>query len=168
VSARVLVQAGRSNDAATIARRLDADLHPHSRTYAHLIDGDIARAEHRLPQAVDAYRAAQKTTDLWVTRYALGIAYLEAGHFAEALAELEAADKRRGEATAVFLDDVPSMRCVAYLPYWLGRAQEAVHLTPLAADNYTRSLRLRDPAKDPLARDAAARLKALAPQTPPR
>ena len=85
--------------------------------------------------AVNAFREAQKIADVWLGRFDLGVAYVEAGHHAEALAELEIANKRRGEITAIFLDDVPSFRRIVPLYYWLGRAQEALG-NKTAADNY--------------------------------
>lgn len=70
--------------------------------------------------------------------------------------------KRRGEVTAIFLDDVPSFRYLATLPYWLGRAQVGVGLAKNAADNFKQFLALRpDAARDPLAADATRRLQAL-------
>ena len=84
------------------------------------------------------------------------------GHDAEALSELDACLKRRGEATAVFLDDVPSFRYLAALPYWLGRAQVGVGLERSAADNFKRFLNLRSVGtRDSLADDARRRLTAL-------
>jgi hypothetical protein len=41
---------------------------------------------------------ARKFTDLWLARFDLGVAHIEAGAYAEAVSELELADKRRGEA----------------------------------------------------------------------
>jgi len=38
----------------------------------------------------------------------MGRAYLDAGAFTEASAEFDVCLKRRGEATSIFLDDVPS------------------------------------------------------------
>ena len=72
--------------------------------------------------AVEAFTSAQKLADFWITRFNLGVAYLDAGegHDAEALAELQRAEKRRGEAAAIFLDEVPSYRYLATYPIgWL-------------------------------------------------
>ena len=78
------------------------------------------------------------------------------------MAELDACLKRSGEATSIFLDDVPSFRYLATLPYWLGRAQVGVGLTRNAADNFRQFLALRpDAARDAVAADAAQRLAAL-------
>jgi tetratricopeptide (TPR) repeat protein len=92
-------------------------------------------------------------------RFNLGRAFLEAGAFAEALQEFETCTKRRGEATAVFLDDVPTIRYLATLPYWTARAQEGLGLAPQARENYRKflSLRMKD-SPDPLVKDARKRL----------
>lgn len=96
----------------------------------------------------------------WLSRYYLGVAYVQAGHYAEALSELEACVKRQGEVTAVFMDDVPSYRYAVALPYWLARAQEGVQLKSNALANYKKFLELRPAGSgDPLAADAQARLR---------
>ena len=72
---------------------------------------------------------------------------------------MEASQKRRGEATAIFLDDLPSVRYLAPVPYWLARAQDGLGLKPTAAENYQKYLALRaTAARDPLAADARRRL----------
>jgi hypothetical protein len=78
------------------------------------------------------------------------------------LSELDACLKRRGEATALFLDDVPTYRHLAPLYYWLARAQQGVNLNADAKDNFETYLRMRgDVAGDPLAAEARARLKSV-------
>jgi hypothetical protein len=96
--------------------------------------------------------------DTWLGRYLLGRAYLEAGAFTEADSELEICLKRRGEATAVFLDDVPSYHVFPPVYYWLGRAQEGLG-SPKAADSFRRFVEIRANAQDdPLVLDARRRL----------
>jgi tetratricopeptide (TPR) repeat protein len=164
-AARLFLRAGNETEPKRIAGELLNSLQPESRAYGNLITGDIALKNKRTIDAVESYRASLKLTDLWLARFSLGIAYVEAGgHDAEALAELDACLKRNGEATSVFLDDVPSFRYLATLPYWLGRAQAGVGLTRNAADNFKQFLARRsDAARDPLAADASRRLASLAP-----
>jgi tetratricopeptide (TPR) repeat protein len=165
-AARLFLRAGNEMEPKRIAGELLNSLQPESRAYGHLITGEIALKNARTSDAVESFRAALKLTDLWLARFSLGVAYVEAGgHDAEALAELDACVKRNGEATSIFLDDdVPSFRYLATLPYWLGRAQVGVGLSRNAADNFKRFLALRpDAARDPLAADAARRLASLAP-----
>ena len=71
-------------------------------------------------------RERQDLADPWLARFDLGVFFVEAGRYAEALSELELCEKRKGEATALFLDDIPTYRYLAPLPYWLGRAQEGM------------------------------------------
>ena len=63
----------------------------------------------------------------------------------------------------MFLDDVPSFRYQAPLPYWMARAQEGINkASPAVADNYRKFLTLRpEGTGDPLAADARKRLAAL-------
>ena len=73
--------------------------------------------------------------------------------------EIRSVAPPRGEATAVFLDDVPSFRYYATLPYWLGRAREAQKLDP--RPQYEEFLRIRSDADgDPLVADVRRRLGA--------
>jgi tetratricopeptide (TPR) repeat protein/tRNA A-37 threonylcarbamoyl transferase component Bud32 len=161
-AARTLIGAGRSPDARAIVDELSNHLQPHSRAAARIIEGDMALHARKPLQAVDAYRAARSLADLWLARLGLGIAYVEAGHHAEALSELETCRRRRGEAAAVFLDDVPSFRYLAPLHYWLGRAQEGLGIRTEAAANYTLYVQLRgDAHRDALVADARKRADAL-------
>jgi len=158
-AARMLLHAGRDAEASRLAATLGQQLQPQRQAYARILQGEIALSGRRYADAVNSFRAAQKLADVWLGRYELGIAYLQAGHHAEALAELELAYKRRGEATAIFLDDVPSFRYLVPLHYWLARAQETLGI-PTAAANYRTFLALRPPpATNPLSTDAARRVK---------
>jgi tetratricopeptide (TPR) repeat protein len=93
---------------------------------------------------------------------ALGRAYLRAGAFAEAHSELEKCDKRRGEAAAVFLNDIPSFRYVPQVYYYLGRAQEGLK-SPAAKESYQKFLKIKEKAEagDPLVEAARKRIQTL-------
>jgi hypothetical protein len=81
--------------------------------------------------------------------------------FAEALPELEACEKRRGEAMALFFDDQPTVRYLAPLPYWIGRAQEGLKMSAAAKAHYGSFLTMRkDASADPLVQDARRRVTA--------
>jgi tetratricopeptide (TPR) repeat protein len=123
-----------------------------------LIEAEVALSKHQTADALEALRSAQKLTDVWLGRLMLGRLYVEAGRNAEAVSELELARKRRGEATAAFLDDIPTYRYLAELPYWLGRAQEGLGLLSAAQANYRAFVEIRSSAtKDPLLADAKRR-----------
>jgi len=159
--ALVLVEAGQETAARDIAAKLDAMLQNQPRAYARLIAAEIARRQHRIGDAVDAYREAQKRDDSWWSRFGLGRTYAEAGHHdAEAIAELELAVKRRGEGADAFIADTPTLRYVPAAYYWLARAHEAVSSTVAARANFEQFLILRGAADppDPLVADARARI----------
>jgi tetratricopeptide (TPR) repeat protein len=159
-AARLLVALGNTREAGAIAAELDKRLQPQPRAYAKIIEGEIAARAGRPADAVNAFQTAQKLADLWLTRFALGVAYVQAEHYPEGLRELEASAKRRGEATAIFLNDVPSFRYLATLPYWLGRAQEGIGQKQMSIDNYKKFLALRpEQSRDPLVVNARRRLK---------
>jgi tetratricopeptide (TPR) repeat protein len=160
LAAQLLVRTGKDADVKPLATEMSKQLQPETRAYGKIIEGEIALRQGRTIDAVEAFLAAQKLTDLWLARLDLGIAYVQAEHYAEGLAELDRCLKRQGEATAIFLDDRPSFRYLAALPYWLARAQEGVG-SPAAAGNYKKYLALRGAAaRDPLAADARKRLAA--------
>jgi len=109
-------------------------------------------------QSVSLANEAQRLTDSWLARFDSGRAYLEAGSFTEAHDDLEACLKRRGEATAVFLDDVPTYRLFPPVYYYLGRAQEGLK-SPAAAESYRTFIAIMEKADEgPLVADARRRL----------
>ena len=164
-AARVYVAAGRESLAKQLATELSTQTQGYSRAYADIVRAEIALARRAPADAVDALRAAQKAADLWLVHFLLGQAYVEAGRFPEAIAEFDTCVQRRGEATAIFLDDVPSVRYLATLPYWHGRAQEGLGLSAQATANYKQFLTVRLAAGlcAPCAMPAFVRTK-LAPQ----
>jgi len=162
-AARLMVNARREAQAQELATELSKQTQGYSRMYADIIRAEIALARGEPANAVEALRQAQKAADLWLTHFLLGRAYVEAGRFPEAIAEFENCVRRRGEATAIFLDDVPSLRYLAALPYWHGRAQEGLGLSVQAATSYKQFLTIHETANDALVKDARARLAKLAP-----
>ncbi|HSL22933.1 MAG TPA: protein kinase [Vicinamibacterales bacterium] len=154
---RVLLRHGRVAEATALSEELSSRLQSRPRAYGKLLEGETALRDRRISDGVTALLAARQHGDLWLPRFVLGTAYVNAGHYAEALSELDTASKRRGEATAIFLDDVPTFRYLATLPYWLARAQEGLGMREGASANYKAYLKLRP--GDALAADALERLK---------
>jgi tetratricopeptide (TPR) repeat protein len=158
-AARLYLATGRLKEATELAATLGNQLQTQSRAYAKIVDGGIAMLNNRHAAAIDAFRESVKLADVWLARYEMGVTYARAGAWAEAFAELSACEKRRGEATAVFLDDIPTVRYLAALPYWLARAQDGMGQLAAARANYSRFLSNRGTSlpADPLVVDARRR-----------
>jgi tetratricopeptide (TPR) repeat protein len=151
---------GSTDEARAIARELGSSLEPQPRACAKIVEAEVAMHSGQWADPVDALHAAIRLADLWLARFDLGVAYVRAGHEVEGLGELEACAKRRGEATALFLDDTPTFHVLAPLPYWLGRAQEGAGEQAAASRSYEAFLKLRpDATADPLAADARKRMR---------
>lgn len=159
-AARTLLLAGKDEQAEKIAATLENMLQRRPMAYARLISGEIAVRQGRLAAGIEALRESQKRNDSWFGRFLLGKTYAEAGHFPEALAELELCVKRRGETTDAFFYDMPTLRYLPPAYYWLARTQEELGVTAEARKNYEQFLRLRGEANppDPLATDARRRV----------
>jgi tetratricopeptide (TPR) repeat protein len=157
-AALTLVAAGEMEKASEVAATLAEKLSPQSRAYSGLIEAIITLDSGDHLQAIEQLTQASEIADLWLVRFYLGRAYFEGGYFVEALDELTLASNRHGEATAVFLDDLPSYRYMATLPYWLGRAQSELGMNIEAAKNFNVFMARRPPG-EPLAEDARQRLQ---------
>ena len=158
-AATVLIAARRGVDAIGLAAELGNKLDRQSRAYGRLIAGLEAFSKGRQVEAIETYREALKLADVWLVRYHLGIAFVEAGYSAEALREFEACQKRRGEASALFLNDEPTARYLVPVGYWLGRSKEGLGLLPQAQEHYRAFVAQRAAdSPDPLLKDARARL----------
>jgi tetratricopeptide (TPR) repeat protein len=155
-AALLYVELGQLDDVRAIADSLREKLQPQNRAYGNMLLGVIDSIEGRHADALDKLSSASQLADFWLVRMQLGKAYFRAGSFAEALDEFTACEARRGEASAVFLDDLPSWRYLGALPYWRGRAQQEVGMLHAATQSYTEFLNYR---KDdsPMVTDARAR-----------
>jgi tetratricopeptide (TPR) repeat protein len=135
-AALIYVEAGQVAKAQAIVDEMKNELPLQTRAYSAMIQGVIHRADGDLVGSIDRLRQALELADLWLIRFELGRSYLAADLHAEALDEFTIAHDRRGEASAVFLDDTPSYRFLATLPYWTGRAQEGLGMRAAAVENY--------------------------------
>jgi serine/threonine-protein kinase len=159
-AALVLASVGRDEQALQLATDLDNMLQRQTTAYAGIIRGAIALQHGRVAEGIEMLRAAEKRRDSWSGRLLIGKAYVEAEHFAEGLTELDLCFKRRGETTDLFVYDLPTLRYLPPLYYWLGRAQQALGASAEARKSYEQFLALRanaDPP-DPLAADARSRI----------
>jgi tetratricopeptide (TPR) repeat protein len=158
-AARVYLDAGRDAKALALAEELGARLEPDARAYAGVLRAEAKLRGGKAQEAVLELTEAKKIADTWLGRYDLGRAYLKLSAFTEADTELDACMKRRGEATALFLDDVPTWRYFPPALYEIGRAREGLK-SPAAADSFKAFLAIKgDAGGDPLVADARRRLE---------
>jgi tetratricopeptide (TPR) repeat protein len=122
----VLAAAGQYAQAEALAVALNTKLEADPQAYGRLVLAEVALARKDPRKAVEHAREAQKYADTWLGRFILGRAYLGINAYPEAYSALESALKRRGEATAVFLDDVPSYRHVPPVYYYMGLVQSGL------------------------------------------
>jgi len=157
-AALTYLELGDSSRAGALADSMGETLQAQSRAYSLLIEAKLLLASQTNIEALDKIREALGLADLWLIRFHLGQAYLRAGYNAEALDEFTSSETRRGEATALFLDDLPTWRYAATLPYWKGRAQENLGIDAAAQESYRAFLAIR-PKGGPLADDARGRVQ---------
>ncbi len=155
-AALISIQIGDTETASAIAESLGQKLQSQSRAYSLMIAGILELEAGKQVPAIDKLRAAIEMSDLWLIRFHLGRAYLEAGFAAEAVGEFQICQDRIGEATAMFLDDRPTWRYTATLSYWSGRAEEGLGMAHSAREKYRLFLQTRP--NGPLADDAKGRL----------
>jgi tetratricopeptide (TPR) repeat protein len=156
-ASRVFLETGKEGKAHELAHELSERLETEVQVYAKLIEG-AALAKRRPAEAIPILRGANQLVDTWLGHYELGRAFLEAGSFAEAYSEFELCWKRRGEATAVFFDEVPTYHLVPAVQYYLGRSLEGLKSNP--ADAYRAFLEIKKNAEpESMVTDARARLR---------
>ena len=107
-AAQVYIAAGQQEKALQLVAPLAQNLEAEPQVYAKLIAGEAQLKKGNARDALNSFQGAQKLADTWLGHFDMGRAYLDAGAFTEASSEFDICLKRRGEATSVFLDDVPS------------------------------------------------------------
>jgi tetratricopeptide (TPR) repeat protein len=135
LAGRVLSDCGQHGPALEIVGKLLQRFDPESLAYARVLEGEIALDRGDPRKAIERFKTAQQFADSWLGRFGLGLAYLAAGAFPEADSEFDLCLKRRGEAAAVLLDDVPTYRFEAPVHYYQGRVDEALG-SPTAGESY--------------------------------
>ncbi|MGB7283935.1 MAG: protein kinase [Candidatus Acidiferrum sp.] len=157
-AAEVYIAAGQDAKALQLVAPLSQRLETEPQVYAKLIAGEAQLKKGNARDALNSFGEAQKLSDTWIGHFNLGRAYLDAGAFTEASSEFDICLERRGEATSVFLDDVPSYHVLPAVYYYQGRAREGLH-SPGAADSYKTFLSIKEKgAGDPLVADAQRRV----------
>lgn len=154
----VYIAAGEMAKAGKLITQLSARIEPEPQIYGQLLGGSISLKRGQIKDAIQSFEKAQKVSNTWLGHYYLGKAYLQNGSFTEADSEFELCLKRRGEASAVFLDDVPTFRLLPPVYYYLGRAQEGLK-SPAAAESYRAFLKMQPDAAGELVTDARRRVQ---------
>jgi len=153
----IYVEAAQFTDALAVAIRLSAELEQEPQIYGKLLQGEIELKRGDARKAIRLFEEAQKISDSWLGRSYLSKGYVQAGMFTEASSQLEKCLKRRGEASAIFLDDVPTFRRLPAVYYYLARAQEGLH-SSAAKDSYRTFVEMQPNGTSPLLADARSRL----------
>jgi hypothetical protein len=157
-AARAYIAANQDAKALTIAHDLGNRLDADPQAYGKLIEGEIQEKHGKPQDAVKLFLDSRKLADTWMGHFDAGRAYIEAGAFAEADSELDVCEKRRGEASALFLDESPTYYLFPAVYYYLGRAQEGLK-SSAAAESYKTFVAIKDGGQDPLLADARRRLQ---------
>jgi tetratricopeptide (TPR) repeat protein len=109
-AAITLIQLGETDQADAIATELSESLARVSRAYASIIRARLAAVGGEPKIAIEFANTAVDTVDLWLIRFIRAQILQQAGHTAEAAADLQVCQQRIGEGLAVFLNDRPSFR----------------------------------------------------------
>jgi eukaryotic-like serine/threonine-protein kinase len=156
---RVLIHAGKPERGDALAAELDQKLDQVSQAYAKLLAGEADLKRGNARAAITSFNSAQKILDTWLARDALGRAYLAAGVFPDAQTEFDLCLSRKGEATTVLLDDIPTYRLLATTRYYIARVQEGQG-SPAAAASYKTFLSIKEKGDEQgLVADARRRVK---------
>ena len=156
-AARTFVAAGQISEAVKIAKALSERLEADPRAYAMLIEGEIALKSGKTTDAVHLFEEAQRISDTWLGHFDLGRADVEAKAYTEADSQFEICTKRRGEVTALFLDESPTFHLYPPVLYYRGLAQDGLN-SPSAAQWYKAFLSIKEKGEpDPMIQDARKR-----------
>jgi len=159
-AARVYLALDKDSKALTLAHQLESELGADPQAYGKVVESEIRMKHGKGRDALPGLQEAQKLADTWVIHFDLARSYLDSGHFPEADTELELCLKRRGEATSLFLDEVPTYRIFPDVYYYVGRVRDGLKI-PTAAEAYKTFLSIKEKGvQDPLVLDARRRLTA--------
>jgi len=156
-AASIFIDAGQDDKARAIAGELGKKVQDVHLAYAKLLGGYLSLKRGDTANALKLIDEAQGLVDTWVGRFALGRAYLEANAFTEAYGEFEKCEKRQGEAMSVYLNDLPTVRYVDSLDYFMGRALEGQGKSAAAKESYQKFLKIKANADPGQAMIEAAR-----------
>jgi tetratricopeptide (TPR) repeat protein len=157
---RVYLDAGQEDKARNMAGELGKKVQDVHLAYSKLLGGYLSLKRGDTANSLKLFDEAQGLVDTWLGRFALGQAYLEAGAFAEAYSEFEKCEKRKDEAMAVFLNDLPTRHCLDTLYYYFGRALEGQGKKEAAKESYQKffDIKAKADAGQAMVEDAKRRL----------
>ena len=152
------VGAGELAKAQKLATGLGSEMTAEPQADAKIIQGDLALKRGDAHEAIKALTDANNVLDTWIGHYELARAYLEAGAFVEADAELDRCLKRQGESLELWLNNVPTFGYFPPVYYLQGRAREGLK-SPGFPESYRNYLGIRGKAgEDPLVPEVRRRL----------
>ena len=158
---RVLISAGKAERGDALATELDQKLDQLSQLSAKLLGGEADLKRNNPRAAIANFNAARKILDTWLGRDGLGRAYLAARAFPDAQTEFDVCLNRKGEATTVLLDDIPTYRLLATTRYYIARVQDEQG-SSAAAGSYKTFLTIKQKGDEQgLVADARRRVAAL-------
>jgi predicted Zn-dependent protease len=140
---RLLLVSGRRAEAAAIGAGLSQGVDRETQALGGVLEADVALSAGNPKAALALLDEARTRADSWLVRYVRARAFIAAGRFADADSELELCQRRRGEASAVFMDDIPTWRLMAALKYYQAVAREGLG-SPVAAESFKAFLALKD------------------------
>jgi eukaryotic-like serine/threonine-protein kinase len=154
----IAAEAGQSGKLASLSSELASKPSSDFQSYANLLLGEAHLKNGDATNALNKFKDAKRLADSWLAHFDLGRAYLAMGAFSEASSEFDICMKRRGEAAAIFLDDVPSYHLYAPVLYYQGLAHEGLKSAD-AAQYFKQFLAIKTKgAGDPMISDARRRL----------
>jgi len=136
LAARAFIAADDLPAARGLVESLGSALQAEPRSYAKILEAEIALQNRNPRQAIALLTEANGLLDTWIGHYVLGRAYLEAGAYAQADSEFDRCIKRRGEVLSLFLDEQPTYGLMPPVYYYQGRVRQA-----LKSDGFAQSYR---------------------------
>jgi tetratricopeptide (TPR) repeat protein len=149
LAARILADAGQNARAKALADDLAKELLDQPRSYAKLIEGEIALQAGDARQAIKLFSEGNNLLNTWISHFDLGRAYFKAEAFPEADSEFDQCIRRRGEALSLFFDESPTYGYLPPVYYYVGRVREGMKSAGFA-DSYRTYLSIRGKAGEDL------------------
>jgi tetratricopeptide (TPR) repeat protein len=151
--------AGEDKRPAATAKVLAKEVTPSARSLGKLIEGELLRVHGKPEEAIVVVQEGVRLSDTAFAHFVLARAALDSKRFAEAYAEIQTCLARRGEL-AVSTDDIPSLRAIPPLTYYLARIQQGMGSRDATASYQAFLAMMHDPdPADPLVADARKRLQ---------